>query len=57
MNQIINWICLISITLLILDIMVYFCNDAIRIYNKSIKIKARPVVKSKTYVYKDKIAK
>ena len=57
MSQIINWICLISITLLVLDVMIYFCNDAIKIYNKSTKRKARTVVKTRTYVYEDKIAK
>ena len=57
MNTIINWICLISITLLILDIMIYFCNDAIRAYNRTTKIKAKPIKKPHTYVYQEKIAK
>ena len=56
MSQIINWICLISVILLVLDVMIYFCNDVIKIYNKSIRIKARPVGKTRTYVYEDKIA-
>lgn len=57
MGQIINWICLISVILLVLDIMIYFCNDAIKIYNKSTRIKVKPVGKTRTYVYEDKIAK
>ena len=43
--------------LLVLDVMIYFCNDVIKIYNKSIRIKARPIWKTRTYVYEDKIAK
>ncbi len=57
MSQIINWICLISLVLLVLDVMIYFCNDAIKIYNKSIRKTTRPVVKTRGYVYEDKIAK
>ena len=53
----INWVCLISVVLLVLDVMIYFCNDAIKIYNKSTRVKARYVVKTRTYVYEDKIAK
>ena len=51
MNIIINWICLISITLLVLDVMIYFCNDAIKMYNKSTKVKAKTVEKQElTYM-------
>lgn len=57
MSQMINWVCLISVVLLVLDVMIYFCNDAIKIYNKSTRVKARYVVKTRTYVYEDKIAK
>ena len=57
MSQIVNWICLISVTLLILDIMIYFCNDAIRTYNRTTKIKTKPIEKPNTYVYQEKIAK
>ncbi len=57
MSQIIDWICLISITLLVLDVMIYFCNDAIKIYNKSIRVNTRPVAKTRTYIYEEKIAK
>ena len=57
MNKIIDWVCLISITLLVLDIMIYFCNDAIKIYNKSIKTKPISIKKIRTYTYEEKIAK
>ena len=57
MSVIMNWICLISITLLVLDIMIYFCNDSIQIYNRTTKVKAKPIAKSRTYVYEEKIAK
>ena len=57
MSVIMNWICLISITLLVLDIMIYFCNDAIKIYNRTTKINSKPIVKSRNYVYEEKIAK
>ena len=39
MSQIVNWICLISVTLLVLDIMIYFCNDAIKAYNRKQKLR------------------
>lgn len=57
MSQMINWICLISVILLVLDVMIYFCNDAIKIYNKSTRVKTRSVGTARTYVYEDKIAK
>ncbi len=57
MSQIINWICLISVSLLVLDVMIYFCNDAIKAYNKTTAICRKPVGKSRTYVYENKIAK
>ena len=46
-----------NITLLVLDVMIYFCNDAINIYNNSTRVKAKSVVKTRTYTYQDKIAK
>ena len=57
MSQMINWVCLISVVLLVLDVMIYFCNDAIKIYNKSTRVKARYVGKTRTYIYEDKSAK
>ena len=57
MSQMINWVCLISVVLLVLDVMIYFCNDAIKIYNKSTRVKDRYVGKTITYIYEDKIAK
>lgn len=55
MSQIINWICLISVILLVLDVMIYFCNDVIKIYNKSIRIKARPIGKQELTYMKIKL--
>ena len=57
MSQMINWVCLISVVLLVLDVMIYFCKDAIKIYNKSTRVKARYVAKTRTYIYEDKIPK
>ena len=57
MSQIINWICLISVILLVLDVMIYFCNDAIKIYNKSTRVKSKPIGKTRVYTYENKIAK
>lgn len=61
MSQVINWICLISITFLIMDIMVFFCKDVMCIMKSSIKKKrtnvAKTNVKVNEYVYETKIAK
>ena len=57
MSQIVNWVCLLSITILVLDVMIYFCNDTIKTYNKSIRLDRKPVVKTRTYSYEEKIAK
>ena len=57
MSQIVNWVCLISITILVLDVMIYFCNDTIKTYNKSTRLNRKPVVKTRTYSYEEKIAK
>lgn len=57
MSQIINWLCLICISFLVLEVMVYFCKDAIQIFN-SVESKTRkPIVKTNEYVYQTKIAK
>ena len=61
MSQIMNWLCLICISFLVLEVMVYFCKDVMEIFN-SIEIKTRkPIVKTKVrrneYIYETKIAK
>ena len=61
MSQIMNWLCLICISFLVLEVMVYFCKDAMEIFN-SVESKTRkPIVKAKVrsneYMYETKIAK
>ena len=57
----INWMCLICVTFLVLEIMVYFCKDAIKIFNSSKKSASKktvkPRVQAELYVAKTKIAK
>ncbi len=61
MSQIINWICLICISLLVMDVMVYFCKDVIKTLNATKCIKNKSVVKTRVatseYMYETKIAK
>ncbi|MGL6106377.1 hypothetical protein [Romboutsia sp.] len=57
MYGIINWICLICISFLVLDVMVYFCKDAVKVIETSQKPKSKVVRKTKRYVYENKIAK
>ena len=61
MSQIINWICLICISLLVMDVMVYFCKDVIKTLNSAERIKSKNVVKTRVaaneYMYETKIAK
>lgn len=61
MFQIFNWICLICICFLVVEIMIYFCKDAINLYNGANVKKAKNVGKRKVegvmYEYQNKIAK
>ena len=57
MKILMDWVCLLCVTFLIFDIMVYFCKDAIRVMNSSNKAKSRPTKVRTTYVYEEKIAK
>ena len=61
MSQIINWLCLICISFLILDVMVYFCKDAMKIFNSLENKKCKPITKTKVreleYIYETKMAK
>ncbi len=57
MNNIINWICFVSIVFLVSDIMLYFCKDVFKVYNMSARSKTQMVVNTKSYVYEEKIAK
>ncbi|MEG0180240.1 MAG: hypothetical protein RSG52_03505 [Terrisporobacter sp.] len=61
MNQIISWICLISLCFLCLEVMIYICKDTLKLFNK-VKVnnksrRIKPVVSRDTYDYKTKIAK
>lgn len=63
MSQVVNWICLTSVSLLVIDIMIYFCKDSIKILNESKnKVKSNRIIEKsevdKTeYVYQTPIAK
>lgn len=50
MSQIINWICLISVILLVLDVMIYFCNDVIKVY-MLIRIKKLDLLEKQELTY------
>lgn len=61
MSQIMNWLCLICISLLVFEIMLYFCKDAIRILYEAEVSRAKKVrrvkVNSNSHAYEHKIAK
>ena len=57
MKILMDWLCLLCVTFLIFDIMVYFCKDAIEVMKASNKAKHRPIKTTTTYVYEEKIAK
>ena len=57
MKILMDWVCLLCVTFLIFDIMVYFCKDAIKVMEASDKAKCRPIKRRATYVYEEKIAK
>ena len=61
MNQIMSWICLISICFLALQVMIFLCEDTVKefnniVFNKKNKSK-KPAVAIYAYNYKNKIAK
>lgn len=65
MNQIISWICLISLCFLCLQVMIYMCEDTLKLYNKTINnkknrnktIRKNTASAMYTYSYENKIAK
>lgn len=61
MFQMFNWMCLICICFLVIEIMVYFCKDAINLYNgvnvKKYKNVGKRRLEGATYEYQNKIAK
>ena len=57
MLQIFNWVCFISVVILVLDLMLYFCKDAMKICNEGISGSSKVIPKTKNYNYQEKIAK
>lgn len=61
MSQIMNWLCLICVSLLVFEIMIYFCRDAIRILCKAEVSRSKKVRRirgnSNSHAYEHKIAK
>lgn len=57
MNQIISWICLISICFLSLQVMIFICEDTLKLFNKADFNNKKPVTANVTYNYRNKIAK
>ncbi|WP_297133057.1 hypothetical protein [Terrisporobacter sp.] len=65
MNQIFSWICLISLCFLCLQVMIYICEDTLKVYNKAMKhnknrnrtTRKNAVSAMYSYSYENKIAK
>lgn len=61
MSQVINWICLICVSLLVFEIMLHFCKDAMKILCElevpRSKIVRKASVNTNNNVYEHKIAK
>lgn len=61
MSQMMSWLCLICVTFLAFDVMLYFCKDVFKIYQDIdvSRVKKVSKVKSKEgiHVYEHKIAK
>ena len=60
MNQIMSWICLISICILCLQVMIFICEDTLKLFNSIILTnknkRKKPATARVTYNYKNKIA-
>ena len=61
MNQIISWVCLISICFLALQVMIFICEDILKLFNtvsfQNKKSVQKAAISNVTYNYKNKIAK
>lgn len=61
MSRIMNWLCLICVSLLVFEIMLYFCRDAMRILCEAEIPRAKKVrrvsINSNNHAYEHKIAK
>ena len=61
MNQIMSWICLISLSFLSLQVMVYICEETLKLFNivtsNNRNMDMKVVNSRNTYSYENKIAK
>ena len=61
MNQIMSWICLLSICFLCLQVMIFICENTFKLFNKvtfnNKNNNKKLATASVTYNYKNKIAK
>ena len=61
MNQIISWICLISICFLSFQVMIFIFEDTLKLFNKvnfyNKKSNKKQAISNITYDYKNKMAK
>ena len=61
MYQIVNWICYVSVSFLVLEVMVYLCKDVIKLNKINNRSKRRSIGKTSVIadgnVYSNKIAK
>ncbi len=61
MYQIVNWICYVSVSFLVLEVMVYLCKDVIKLNKINNRSKRRSIGKTRVIadgnVYSNKIAK
>jgi hypothetical protein len=62
MFQIVNLLCFLCISFLVLDVLVFICKDAINVFNSSVNVKKKSKVlvrsdQSAANYYMEKIAK
>ncbi|WP_024621487.1 hypothetical protein [Metaclostridioides mangenotii] len=62
MFQIVNLLCFLCISFLVLDVLVFICKDAINIFNSSVNVKKKAKVRVRSdqtaaNYYMEKIAK
>ena len=61
MYTLVNWMCYICVSFLVLEVMIFMCKDVIKMSKNNRKGKAKTVVNTKvkinTPIYREKIAK
>lgn len=61
MYTLVNWMCYICVSFLVLEVMIFMCKDVIKMSKNNRKGKAKTVVNTKvkinTPIYSEKIAK